>query len=227
MVLKKNTPGLLLLMISMLLLSACGSGAAKTPTPDANAIYTAAAQTIQVELTRVAALTPSATVTPQPTATKPPTATAAVSPTALATQPAGAANIPDKAEWVSNTPADNSVLRPGEEFQIVWNVKNTGTTTWTPQYSYRFFGGDQFHKSATYNLTADVAPNQVAKLVVDAVAPTSEGEYRTNWVLTNSSGTNFYTFYLIIKVQKSSATSTATTEPTMTLVPATETTTTP
>ncbi len=225
MVVKRNTPGLLLLMVSMLLLSACGSGSSQTPTPDVNAIYTAAAQTIQVELTRVAALTPSATVTPQPTATQQATATVAVSSTAAATQAAGSSNVPDKGEWVSNTPDDNTVLRPGEEFQIVWNVKNTGTTTWTTEYSYRFFGGDQFHKSATYNLTADVAPNQVAKLVVDAVAPTSEGEYRTNWVLTNNGGTNFYTVYLIIKVQKSSSTSTATTEPTVTLTP-TETTTT-
>lgn len=230
MVSKMKITGLLLLLVSILLLSACGSGAAKSPTPDANAIYTAAAQTVQAELTQVAALTPSATVTPQPTATRQPTATVAVSPTLAATLPAGLPGagtsqarptVPDKAEWIANTPADNAVIAPGEKFQIVWRVKNTGTTTWTTQYTYRFFGGDRFHTQDSYNLSAEVKPNEEARLVVDAVAPTSAGEYRTNWVLTNAEGVNFYPIYLIIKVQTSASTSAPTA--TQTSVPPSET----
>jgi peptidoglycan/xylan/chitin deacetylase (PgdA/CDA1 family) len=57
----------------------------KVPTTDANMIYTQAAQTVQVQITKVFLMTPSATVTitPEPTATETPTPL----PTAVPTEP--------------------------------------------------------------------------------------------------------------------------------------------
>jgi hypothetical protein len=80
-------PGLLL--TGIILLTACTPAAVPTqtsqPTVDVNPIYTAAAQTIEVESTHQAALIPTATATPtlEPTATALPTSTATATEVAM------------------------------------------------------------------------------------------------------------------------------------------------
>ena len=73
---QKNMKKILLVaaLVSVLLISACGTGEPQEPTPDINAIKTEAVQTAMVEMTVQAALSPSETPLP-PTLTPLPTAT--------------------------------------------------------------------------------------------------------------------------------------------------------
>ncbi|NMB89858.1 MAG: hypothetical protein GYA17_15990 [Chloroflexi bacterium] len=162
----------------------------------------------------MAALTPSATISPSPSPspttdqTTTPGVAASIPPvngTLQATSALGGSNPPasssaDQAEWVGQTPADETNLSAGQNFTITWRVSNTGTTTWTTDYQYRYFSGEAMYSQGTYPLPQEVAPGEEAVLTVSAVAPTTAGSYRMDWVLTNDQGTNFYTMYIMINV---------------------------
>lgn len=112
---------------------------------------------------------------------------AAVAPTA--TQ----ATAGDKASYDSQTPTDGTHFKAGESFDITWYLLNTGTTTWTTDYSLRFFTGTNFSKPGKnrYNLNAAVAPNTVGACSIDAVAPATSGSYTMSVVLGNEMDENF------------------------------------
>ncbi len=109
--------------------------------------------------------------------------------------------LPDKLQWVSNTPPDNSKVPAGKKFKITWKVQNIGTTTWTDTYSFKFYAGTQFATSAGFPVTKDVAPNKTMDFTVDAVAPTTPGEYYSLWVIQNADGVNFGKFDITLTVQ--------------------------
>src|SRR5512135_3442428 len=71
---RKMTWGLLLIV--SVVLASCNLQSASQPTPDVNAIFTAAAQTVQAQISQTAAANPTATmtvtVTPTPTLELPP-----------------------------------------------------------------------------------------------------------------------------------------------------------
>jgi hypothetical protein len=109
--------------------------------------------------------------------------------------------IPDRMTWVQNVPADKSKIPAGKSFRITWTVQNTGTTSWTNTYYYKHFAGTQFAKSAGYPILKEVKPNTTVDLTVDAVAPTTPGEYYSLWVLQNAQGVNFGRFDITLIVQ--------------------------
>jgi hypothetical protein len=111
------------------------------------------------------------------------------------------APVPDRMTWVKNVPADQSKVPAGKSFKITWTVQNTGTTSWTDTYSYKHFAGTQFAKSGGYPITKEVKPNSTTDLTVDAVAPTTPGEYYSLWVLQNADGVNFGRFDITLIVQ--------------------------
>ena len=202
---KKFVASALLLTTLAIALSACGGGDAE-PTLDANQVYTQAAETVQVQLTQTAAAMPTATQTSTPEPTLTPTVTEAVPTMSLpgettpqaglpgTTQatPAPQQNLPDKATWVSNSPEDGTIKRPGEKFDLVWIMENTGTTTWTTSYQYRYYAGDRVHENVnSYFLPKEVKPGETVELRVDALAPDTGGSKYTLWVLTNAEGANF------------------------------------
>lgn len=100
----------------------------------------------------------------------------------------------DKASYDSQSPQDGTHLQRGQEFDITWNLLNTGSTTWTTDYVMRFFTGTNFTKpgKTRYNLNAPVPPNTVGACSVDAVAPSKPGEYTMSVVLGNENDENFY-----------------------------------
>lgn len=198
------------LTIATLTLTACGGASKAEPTPDANAIMTAAASTVEAELTRSAALTPSATPTPDATATPSATATLA---TPLATNTpmftATSTRTPDNALYISQSIADDTAFDPSETFKMSWRLKNTGTTTWTTSFRLRFFSGDPLGASSSVSIPAEVKPGGEIDIPVSMKAPATAGTYISNWVLTNAQGVNFYNVFLKIKVgSASSATNT-------------------
>ncbi len=99
----------------------------------------------------------------------------------------------DKAEWQSQSPADGDHVEAGSEFDITWYMVNTGTTTWTTDYSMRYFAGTNLTKPGKirYNLPEAVAPGAVGACSVDAVAPWEPGTYQMIVVLGNGNDENF------------------------------------
>jgi hypothetical protein len=112
------------------ILSACGAPrVAPTPTTDPNMLLTAAVNTVQAELTRSAALAPTSTLTPSPTPTQEPTPEPTRQPTSdtlpTPTQPAPTSTLsPDRAEFISQSVADNTKYPPGTPFTLTWKLKN-------------------------------------------------------------------------------------------------------
>ena len=217
-----------LLSLSLILvLTACGSKTPVEPTADANAVYTAAAETVQAQLTQQAALNPTATNTPLPTNTLAPIPTLApvltqppaTQPTSAPTTPPVSA-APDKYSYIGQNPADDTQIPANQAFDMVWTVENSGTTTWTKDYSLVFFIGDRMAPAGrpnVYTLKNDVKPGERYDLTVDMVTPPTPGTYTSWWKLKNAEGQNFGDVTITVKVGAAVAAPTGT--PTFTPTP--------
>ncbi len=224
--------GGLLILVSALILGACTPGETPAPTVDTNMIFTAAAQTVQAQLSETAAAAPTATDTPmplEPTAalevptlapvgqqddgtgllTATPLFTLAPLP-GLATAtpgglPAGPTNV--TAQWVSNDPADGADFSRGQKFDVRWTIKNVGTTTWTDQYYIQYAWGDKLtEKSKYYFRDAEVKPDETTTIIADGLAPDSTGEFTSWWKVKDPDGNNIGDLTLTINVEKATAT---------------------
>ncbi|MFQ5616740.1 MAG: NBR1-Ig-like domain-containing protein [Anaerolineales bacterium] len=182
----------LFISIFGLAFSACSAKTNATPTVDSNLIFTAAAQTVEAELTLIAS---SAQSTPTPVSTfEPgiPTTTPAPPPDS-----GNGGNPPsddcDRAGFVEDlTIPDGTVFEPGESFVKTWRLKNTGTCTWTTNYAVVFDKGDSLGGPASFQLTnAEIAPGEEVDLSVNLTAPSEPGKYRGDWKLRNPAGQVF------------------------------------
>ena len=210
------------ILISVLLLSACGPSETATPTTAVDAIYTAAAQTVMAHASQVTATsaitsTPLFTKTPLVTATQTATPGLNLSPTSSIAQ-----NYCDNSAFVADvTIPDNTVLAPGQVFDKTWSFQNTGTCSWTTGYTIVFSNGDLMGGN-TRALTLAVAPQAQADVTVKLTAPTAPGTYKGYWRLANGKGTPFGGFVsVVIVVGGGTATVTPTgATPTRTATPA-------
>ncbi|MHC1784730.1 MAG: NBR1-Ig-like domain-containing protein [Anaerolineaceae bacterium] len=123
-------------------------------------------------------------------------------PAATGLQPtaAAAANNQYRAVWVSQTPADNVKIGRGQAFTMHWVVTNTGTVTWTKAYMLRFYAGTQLGTNTSVYFPGECAPGKNIDLSVRLTAPTSPGEYVSNWVLSTPDGKNFYSVNITFTV---------------------------
>lgn len=210
--LMSNTKRSLWLVIPILMVACRPSTATASPTPPPQAVLTAAAQTADARLTELARPTETATSTPPPifdlptvTPTQPGLGT--TSPTLPATPGAPAGSPPppsasgDLAEyWADITVPDGTQFDPGEQFTKVWRLRNSGATTWTPDYSLAFFGGAQMSAPAAVSIGATVAPGGTIDISVDMVAPLSPGIYRGFWKMRNAAG-EFFNYAVFVEIQ--------------------------
>jgi len=105
----------------------------------------------------------------------------------------------DKGEWVSNSPADGKHFQASANFDLIWVVENTGTTTWTEEYVYRHFVGTNYASRTQYNFWTTpgtywedgVQPGERAEFIVHMTAPSTAGHYEMFWVLSNPEHCNF------------------------------------
>jgi len=231
--------GGLLILTGFLFLTACGSAASQTPTPDPALIYTSAAQTVEAELTLTEEANPAtATITPFPLGSETPgmptailgsgailptlpgpqttdvSTTMTVGPTTdqLVTAtliPQSNSPAADKATWISNDPPDNALVNTNAKFDIVWQMKNSGTTTWKKTYTIRYFSGNIIMEHKSFTFKAVVNPGDTGSFIVDAIAPSKPGTYNTWWKMTNDLGQNFGDMSLTIVVVKPGETPTA------------------
>jgi len=197
----KQAPIISIILLLALVLSACNLPSSETETVGADAVLTAAAQTVEANLTQAAAANPTATtavVLPTSTTAAPDITLSAPTntlPVATATQDC------DKGDFVTDvTIPDGTVLDPGDSFTKTWRIKNTGTCSWTPSYTFVFASGDAMGGPASQALTGNVNPGQTMDISVSLKAPDAPGSYRGYWKLRNGSGVLFATVYVDIKV---------------------------
>lgn len=208
---------LLLVCLFCLGLAACNlpTNRQSTPTREADAILTAAAQTVAAQLTQgVSMPTPGPTLaqnTPEPTAQQGETPQVPATPTHTTEpgQPSQTPQVCDKADFVEDvTYEDGTVVTPGETFTKTWRLKNTGTCTWTTGYAAVFDRNNLMGAQSVVQLPKTVAPGDTVDISVQMTAPSTPGEYRGDWMLRNESGTVFglgsgadKPFYVQIKVE--------------------------
>jgi Ig-like domain from next to BRCA1 gene len=190
---------LVLLLVSGLLLAACGASPTPSePTPDVAAVRTSAANTVVAQFTLTAAVfTPI--VPPPPTETTAPEPTATITATqpvvAQVTNAEGTSiALCDKYAWdvatVDVNIPDNTVLSPGQDFTKTWKIKNIGSCTWGEGYKLIFSYGEKMSGEAV-PLSAAIAPGQEVDVSVNFKAPNLAGTYFSSWTMQNAKGVAF------------------------------------
>ena len=200
----KVARNLLLLILIISILAACNLPSKANPTQDPNAVFTAAALTVQAQLTQAA---PFSTLTlPPPAATNtsvpPPTL-----PASTLLPAASATPVCDQAAFVKDVSIpDGSQISPGGAFTKTWRLRNAGTCGWSG-YTLIFDSGDAMGSTSPQTI-GNVPPGQEVDLSVNFTAPNTAGTYRSYWRIRNSSGvfipvlggTQGKTFFVEIKV---------------------------
>lgn len=194
-----------LILTLVMLLSACNVlGPKAEPTPDAaalqatmDAIASVAVQTLAVQLTSTALAIPTNTLTPTlvPTATAtptlvpsptqvPPTATNTRIPaTATATHTPTPGNYSCQVTKVS--PVAGANLKTGEEFDMVWTVKNIGLKNWdVGMLDLKYDSGQKMQTHGDiFDVNTLVETGKEINLIVDMVVPSTTGSYTATWKL--------------------------------------------
>jgi len=182
----------LFLILILAVIMACSRFAPATPQPAAtlDALYTAAAQTVQAMSTQGAG-----TLTLQPLSTgtlfiSSPSATPFSTFTTV--PPIQPVSRCDAAEFINDvTYPDGSSVSLGGSFTKIWRLQNVGTCTWSTSYSLVFVSGERFGAPTAISLPGSVAPGQTIDLSINLTAPNSSGHYRGDWKLRNASGVLF------------------------------------
>jgi len=108
-----------------------------------------------------------------------------VPPASAVVNPPGCTN---SAAFVTDvTVPDNSNFKQGEKFNKVWRIKNTGTCTWTEQYTLVFYDGDQMSAPNSTPL-AVTRPGDTLDVAVDMVAPQKDQISRADFQIHPPSG---------------------------------------
>ena len=194
---KKPAVFLSLLILGLILLSACSSSRAESTQ---QAIYTFAAYTLAAQLTLAVGETAMAQLTriaAQPSETPVPPTQPPPSPTATPTIPPPTATPSGPCNWAEVVQdvsvEDNTVFFPGGVFTKIWRVRNIGTCTWTPAYALVFASGDPMGGPAAVSLPRDVPPGEEIDLAVTLIAPGAPGVYSSGWLLRDPAGELFGT----------------------------------
>jgi len=198
-----------ILTVIIFILSACNLPSSAPATEEPNAVFTAAALTVQAMSTQV---TPFSTLTlPPPPATN----TAASFPTLAlpsSTPVFSATPVCDQAQFVKDMSIpDGSVFAPGASFTKTWRLRNAGVCTWSG-FTLVFDSGDSMNGTSPTSIPT-VGPGQDVDLSVNLTAPAANGSYRGFWRIRNASGvlipvlggTEGRSFFVDIKVAVASA----------------------
>ncbi len=173
-------------MLALLALTACNLPAAgATPTLDPGAIFTAAAQTVEAQLTQSALINPpTATETPPPPTDTPAAATNTASPTPL---PCNAARFVTDVNY-----PDGAIVEANTTFTKTWRLRNVGSCTWTSGYKLVFDHGDSMNAPAETTLTTGtVPPGGTVDISVELKAPATPGTYKGYFKLRSPEGIVF------------------------------------
>lgn len=230
---KKTRIGGVIILIMVFLLTACGSKSEKTSSQSAEAVFTAAAQTAEARRLLMPTASPtifadvlnatSKAITPASAEGTQIVSGATQVPQTTPTKVA-AGSLPvsanDRAEFVADvTIPDGTTFAPNDVFVKTWQLKNTGTTTWTTDYALIYVDGDLLGAETIIPLQVQVAPGETVDLSIGLTAPEKDGTYTGFWKLRNANNEVFGVgpdaldaFWFIIAVSQSA-------EPVATLTP--------
>ena len=85
---------------------------------------------------------------------------------------------------------DGTYMNRGSEFTKSWRVMNTGTCTWTKDYSLFVISGVPMGEMEV-KLEQEVRPGEIIDLGIDLTAPVEYGWYRGVWQLKAPEGNTF------------------------------------
>ena len=196
------------LLFFVFILSSCSI--LNTPEP---VDYASLQKTAEFRLTQTFEALPTATstFTPVPTNTNTPEPTATDVPTPtedpedfiitrpdddkpaviISPEPTATAYFPDKADFVAALPSPNQ-FTPNQHFNLTWQLKNAGTSTWSGKYRFYYYDGIQLANQSSYSISETVPPGGILTITMPASAPGEMGTYKTTWVLENPDGIPFY-----------------------------------
>jgi uncharacterized protein YkwD len=114
----------------------------------------------------------------------------------------------DSAAFVSDvTVQDNTIFGPGEHFEKTWRIKNTGTCTWSDQYTLVFSKGNQMDAPDSSAFKGETAPGNTVDVSVNLIAPSDESvtRARADFEIHNAADASIpvdegATLWVIIKV---------------------------
>ena len=207
MIQKSYFPFVLMGVVLLLALSACGSPEAPAPTLDMNAVFTQVGATLEMGYTQTALAMPTATttntpeptLTPEPSATPQPliitTPTATITPTfaglaSLYTNPATANGCYNAALVEDVTVPAGTKADPGDTFTKTWRLINTGTCDWLADFKITYVGGNLFGSDTT-KIRQRVAVGNTGDISLAMVAPSGSGAVVSNWQLATNDGNLF------------------------------------
>lgn len=209
--------GLAVLLLLFLFLQSCNLPIKSTKSTPTEPVLTVAARTVSAQLTLDA---PQTTPIPQlgssatPTTANFFTATATRAHSTLPPVAPTNTSVPsscDASQFIADvTIPDNTSIVSKHYFTKTWQVKNTGTCTWSTSYGLQFIEGNQMSTPTTYTLSAAVVPGKTLNISLKMKAPSKAGTYKSVWKLKNASGVAFgESFYVQIVVIAATATSEA------------------
>lgn len=175
-----------ILALGGLLLSACGSANPETDV----IIATSVAQTVEAQMTELAR--PTATLVATQTPIPSPAATTATATFAPSPTPVPGNVTPClRAQYVSETIPDGTIMTPGQVFYKTWRIENTGSCTWDSSYKIVFWSGELMGGAYVYDLYQIAVPDQMIDITLQLKAPDSPGSYRGYWKLQSPWGGTF------------------------------------
>ena len=200
-------PRLILLHLLVACLLAGCQEAGSTPTPiDPAQISTQAAQTVIARFTEAASSqtpTASPTVTPSPSETPSPSPTLVPSETPQPTSPPTETPAPTPTPTETSLPCnmaqflrditipDNTQVSPGAGFIKTWQLRNTGSCVWNPNYELVFVTGEGFGFGGPVPLPQNVYPGDIVNISTFLTAPASPGFHRGGFMLRADDGSLF------------------------------------
>ena len=104
---------------------------------------------------------------------------------------------------------DGSVIPPGENFEKVWKLRNTGSCTWDEGYSLVYIGGSEpnldpytfkFENSKDF-----VSSGEAIDIRITLTSPCTPGKYEGHWRMRNDRGYYFGTIlsvYIEVKEKR-------------------------
>jgi len=188
-----------IVLLILILLSACGSNESAVPTAtpiDISALQTAAVQTIVANITQTAAAQP--TLAPTETLTPVPEATQTETPTPVLTATPA---LCDNLVYINDASVtDGTQMTAGQSFVKSWKVKNTGVCSWKTTYKIVYGYGNDKMSGLTTALTAEVLPGSEVEISINLKAPDKPGNYSGYWRLANNNGVPFGPFLSVIIV---------------------------
>ncbi len=169
----------------ILVLAACNLPSNAPATEEPNTVFTAAAQTIQAQLTPSLSFSTPTLPPAAPTSTSISSFPTLALPTSTVVVPA--TPVCDQARFIKDVSIpDGSTFAPGTSFTKTWRLRNDGTCTWSG-YTLVFDSGDAMNGTSPTTI-GTVGPGQEVDVSVTLTAPATVGSYRGFWRIRNASG---------------------------------------